>query len=149
MKFAYVALPLVLLTACNYITMKPGSLDKDKLIYVDRTTNLISHAIKESLEENGYRLTSGFKRARVDHTYMNPSAKATDKTPGYFLGISVHSSRTWPIWCFFNGFNHWDFDMHVVDNETGQEIFAWSGYGCQNSTLRKLEREFDKLEMKK
>lgn len=138
----------IALVGCNFMTIEPHSLDKSKIIYMERTTNPMGHAIRNFLTKKGYKLTSGFRRARVDHIFINKSAKDVDKTPTYFLGISARSSGVWPVWCVFNGFNHWDFDMHIIDNETGQEIFTWSGFGCQNSSLRKLDRALDELKIK-
>ena len=54
--------------------------------------------------------------------------------------------RQAPIWCIFNGFWWWHFNVSIADNKTGEELLNWSGRGCRNSSIRKLNRYLEKLE---
>ena len=36
--------------------------------------------------------------------------------------------------------------MSIADNVTGQELLGWSGRGCANSSVRKLNKILDKME---
>lgn len=64
----------------------------------------------------------------------------------YVMRISENSERFRPIWCAFNGFWWWRFYVSIVEQQTGDEILTWTGRGCANSTLRKMNRILDELE---
>ena len=36
--------------------------------------------------------------------------------------------------------------MSIADNATGEELLHWTGRGCANSTVRKLNKILDELE---
>ena len=60
------------------------------------------------------------------------------------MRFSVNSERFRPIWCVFNGFWWWRFYVSIVEQQTGDEILTWTGRGCANSTIRKMENILDK-----
>ena len=62
------------------------------------------------------------------------------------MTVSERAEKFRPVWCVLNGFWWWNFNLSVVNQQTGEEILAWTGRGCANSTLRKLDRILDKLE---
>ncbi len=51
-----------------------------------------------------------------------------------------------PIWCAFNGFWWWNFNVSITERKTGKEILSWRGRGCQNSSIRKLNSVLNELE---
>ena len=150
------ALPLFLfLSACNSVYLKPETLDKTDVIYVDRGGYQMQHAIKQKLEERGYNVTVGYKKSSTGTTYISSDdvesiISASDVGRArYIIQISEKSPRIAPIWCVFNGFWWWRFNISIADNKTGQEILGWSGRACQNSSLRMLDNMLDQLEIKK
>ena len=147
-----IALSFLGLTACNHVHMKPSTLDKNDVFYVDSGGGLMQLATKQRLEERGYNLTVGRKRASVSSTYITAEG-AESKTYSseigkvkYILQISESATKFRPIWCSLNGFWWLRFNISIADNVTGQELLHWSGRGCANSSLRKLDRILDKLE---
>ena len=52
-------LPILLLTACNSVYVKPDSLDKSATIYAQRGGYTMKRSIKESLEKRGYNVVVG------------------------------------------------------------------------------------------
>ena len=66
----------------------------------------------------------------------------------YLLRVSESGETFRPIWCVFNGFWWWRFYVSIVDQHNGDEILTWTGRGCANSTLRKMDKILDKLEIK-
>lgn len=145
---------VLILAGCNSVYIKPGTLDKTDVIYVERGGYTIQHAIKQRLEKRGYNVTVGYKKATTKTTYIESadsqsiiSASDIGKSR-YIVEISERSPAFRPIWCVFNGFWWWNFNVSVADNLTGQEILGWSGRGCANSSLRKLDAILDNLEVK-
>ncbi len=147
-------LVLLGLTGCNSVYIKPNTLDKADVIYVDRGGKQIQHAIKQRLEERGYNVTVGYKKTTVKSTYIASKDEASIISLSdvgrarYVVSIGEQTPKFNPFWCMFNGFWWWRFDVSIADNQTGREILGWTGRGCANSSLRKLDEILDKLEVK-
>lgn len=134
------------LTGCNSIYMKPGTMDTSQLIYAPRGGYSMQRSIKQTMEERGYKVNVG-KLVRVSEvsgseTYQIP------KDAKYAINVKERSEKLRPIWCIFNGFWWWSFNVSVIDRSNNNEILTWRGRGCANSSLRKLNDILDELEMK-
>lgn len=143
--FVFVLLCLSL-AGCNSIYMKPGTMDTSQLIYAPRGGYSMQRSIKEVMEERGYKVNVG-KLVRVSEvsgseTYQIP------KDAKYAINVKERSEKLRPIWCIFNGFWWWSFNVSVIDRSNNNEILTWRGRGCANSSLRKLNDILDELEMK-
>mgnify|MGYP001026667738 FL=1 len=142
------------LGACNNVYLKPDTLDKDAVIYVDRGGYQFQHSIKPHLEKRGYKVTVGYKKDRISSTFIASDdaesilSHAPDGKARYVIQINEQRPKFNPFWCPFNGFWWWRFNMSIADNKTGQEILGWSGRGCAHSSLRKLNRILDQLEQR-
>lgn len=154
-NYAIICLTVVTaLGGCNSVYVKPNTLDKHDVIYVDRGGYQLQHAIKQQLEDRGYNVTVGYKKSSVGTTYIasddaNSVLSASDVGHArYIIQISERTPVFNPFWCPFNGFWWWRFNMSIADNKTGREILGWSGRGCANSSLRKLNNILDKMEIK-
>lgn len=139
--------------ACNSMYIKPDTLDKNNVIYVDRGGYQLQHFMKTSLEKRGYNVTVGYKKSSVGTTYIASDDSASIISTSdigkarYIVQVEERTPTFSPFWCPFNGFWWWRFNVSIADNKTGQEIFGWTGRGCANSSLRKLDAALDKLEM--
>lgn len=144
----------LVLSGCNHVNLKPGTLDKNEVFYVDSGGNLMQIHTKQIMERRGYNLTVGHKRSSVKTTYI--SAEGTNSTISeseigrakYIVFMSESVNKFRPIWCSLNGFWWLRFNMSISDNETGKEILHWTGRGCANSTMRKFDKILDQLEIK-
>ena len=140
------------LSACNSVYVKPNTLDATQVFYVDRGGAQLKHAIKEQLEQRGYNVTVGHKRSSISTTYITAESNesvidASDVGRArYIIQISESAPILRPFWCSLNGFWWWRFNMSIADNVTGQELLGWSGRGCANSSVRKLNKILDKME---
>ena len=155
MRFVFCALVVAfLLGGCNSVQIKPNTLDVNEIFYIDRGGDQIQHAIKSVMEKRNYNFTVGQKRATIKSTYItsgknepNAPIATTDKAR-YIVQIDEGVTKFRPIWCAFNGFWWWKFNISIADNESGQELLGWVGHGCANSSVRLLERLLDDLEIK-
>lgn len=146
---------ILFLAGCNSIYYKPQSLDKSEVIYVDCGGFQMQHYIKKHLEERGYNITVGHKKGSFGKVY-DISEDAEIATFGaqisensrYVIQVGERKPLFHPIWCLFNGFWWLRFNISIVDNKTGKEILGWAGRGCVDSSLRKLDKILDKMEMK-
>ncbi len=145
---------IITLSACNSVYTKPGTLDKNDVIYVDRGGYQMQHEIKNLLEKRGYNVTVGYKKNVVGSTRIESEdsesviSKSPDNHARYIVSIRERTPRFNPFWCPFNGFWLWRYSVSIADNKTGQEILGWAGRGCANSSLRKLDKILDELEVK-
>ncbi|MDR1027750.1 MAG: hypothetical protein LBL46_05025 [Rickettsiales bacterium] len=146
---------LLLLAGCNAVNIKPHSLDKSQIIYADRGGYTMKYAVKDELDKRGYTIKvakiSGYADGEVSDIVISEAPKnaryairVQERTPT-FLGGPLFFS---PIWCAFNGFWWWEFNVSIADQKTGEELLAWTGRGCQNSSIRRLRRLIDELEQK-
>ena len=146
-------LSAISLSACNSVYMKPNTLDASQVFYVDSGGHLMQLGTKEHMEERGYKLTVGHKRASIKTTYITSESvdsiisNADIGKARYIINISETTNKFRPFWCSLNGFWWTRFNMSIADNVTGQELLHWAGRGCVNSSVRKLDKILDKLEM--
>ncbi len=144
-SFVFVILCLSL-TGCNSIYMKPGTMNTEQMIYSPRGGYSMQRSIKEVMENRGYNVSVG-KLVRVSEvsgseTYQIP------KDAKYAVNVKERSEKLRPIWCIFNGFWWWSFNVSIIDRSNNNEILTWRGRGCANSSLRKLNNILDELEIK-
>ena len=146
-------LSAISLSACNSVYMKPNTLDASQVFYVDSGGYLMQLGTKEHMEERGYKLTVGHKRASMKTTYITSESvdsiisNADIGKARYIVDISETTNKFRPFWCSLNGFWWTRFNMSIADNVTGQELLHWTGRGCVNSSVRKLDKILDKLEI--
>jgi hypothetical protein len=147
-------LPLaLLLAACNSVYIKPGAtLDKDQVFFADRGGYSMKRSVKELMDERGYKVVVG---KAIGNRSINANSENWESldmgisdimNARYIVKVSERSEKFGWYWCMFNGFWWWNFNMSIADQKTGEEIMAWRGRGCANSTLRKLNRMLDELE---
>jgi len=163
MKPNAILLPLLILTACNIANVKPNSMDKSHLVYADRGGYTMRMAIKQELEERGYKITVGkavSSKSSTDSTGEDYDVDTANipKDARYVVKVKEREESLLggpraliifsPIWCMFNGFWWWNFNVSISDQTTGDELLAWSGKGCANDNLRRLNRLMNQLEKK-
>lgn len=140
----------VMLAGCNSIYVKPNTLDTTEVFYADRGGYSMRHSIKEAMETRGYRVIVGKATANEDvddGTYsVDIDKNQIPKNVKYMVKVSERSELFRPIWCVFNGFWWWRFNVSIADNKTGQELLGWSGRGCANSSVRLLNQILDEME---
>lgn len=150
MKTKIILLSLaVVLCGCNSIHMQPNSLTPNATVYTTRGGYTLRPAIKELMQERGYEIKIG-KITDSDNMFENGIFEGEifdiPESAQYILRVSENSERFRPIWCAFNGFWWWRFYVSIVDQHNSKEILTWTGRGCANSTIRKMENILDKLE---
>ncbi len=141
-----IAILLVLgLTACNSVYVKPNSYNTSKQIFVPRGGFTMQRSIKLAMQDRGYHVYNGHltRISKSSESYSLPS------TVQYSVRVDERTEIFRPIWCMFNGFWWWNFNVSIVEQKTGTEILSWRGRGCQNSSLRKLDELLDTMEIKK
>lgn len=128
-------------------------MEKDALVYAKRGGYSIKRAIKERLEDRGYGVTVGTLRASGSISgdgeileNINMNSVRIPSNVKYAIIVEERREIFAPVWCFFNGYWWWNFNVSIADQKTGEELLAWSGRGCANSTLRRLDRVLDELE---
>ncbi len=146
MVFRIIAiLSLLGLTACNSVYVKPNSLDPNQKMFVPRGGFTMERSIKLTMQNRGYNIYNGklIRISKSSESYELPSSVK------YSVRVDERSEIFRPIWCMFNGFWWWNFNVSIVEQKTGTEILSWRGRGCQNSSLRKLDDLLDTMEIKK
>lgn len=149
MRLSVLFLACLSLVGCNSIYLKPNSLDKNGLIYTPRGGYSMQRSLKQVMDERGYKTHVG--RLKTEKT-LNIGDIDTFEIPynaKYFVYVKEREEILRPVWCMFNGFWWWNFNLSIADRKTGTEILSWRGRGCQNSSLRKLNEILDELEIKK
>ena len=145
-------LPILLLTACNSVYVKPDSLDKSATIYAQRGGYTMKRSIKESLEKRGYNVVVGKLKTSTyvdgEETEGDIERNGIPSGVRYIVKTSERKEKFFPFWCPFNGFWWWNFNVSIADQKTGDEIMTWRGRGCANSSIRKLNAILDELEQK-
>jgi hypothetical protein len=124
-------------------------MEPNSVIYVRRGGSLVKLAAKKHLEERGHTLTAGKLggvRVLDDDTGLSDDYAKIPSSVNYVLTVKERSHSLRPIWCFFNGFWLLSYDISIVNNKSGEELLLWTGFGCMNSTVRKMERTLDDLE---
>ena len=145
MKKIIVLFSPILMTACNSVYIKPNTMEPGSTVYAQRGGFSMMRGIKEKLENHNFVVTVGKLKGEssvdVDKVEMPNDAK-------YIVRVNEQTESFMPWWCVFNGFWWWKFSVSIADQKTGEEILSWRGRGCQNSSLRKLDRFLDELEIK-
>ena len=141
---------LVVLTACNSVYMKPSTLDTDAVFYADRGGYSMRRSIKETMESRGYNVVVG-KASSNENVHDGASSIDVDKNiiPNdvrYIIKTSERVEKFHPMWCIFNGFWWWNFNVSIADQKTGEELLTWRGRGCANSSVRLLNKILDDME---
>ena len=134
------------LTACNSVYLKPDSLDKNSLIFARRGGYSMERSIKEAMDKRGYKTTVGILKSA-----SSTGDRETVTIPGkakYVVRVEERQELLRPIWCVFNGFWWWNFNVSISNRIDGTEILSWRGRGCAKSSIDKLNQLLDKLEIK-
>lgn len=146
-------LPLILLlSACNSVYVKPHSLETGTTVYADRGGYSMRKSIKQEMEKRGYKVVVGKAKGSRDFADNSESIEidysSIPDNARYIVKVTERRERFAPIWCVFNGFWWWNFNVSIADQYTGEELMTWRGRGCQNSSLRKLDTILNKMEIK-
>ncbi len=149
-KFLLFLLILGTLTGCNSVYVKPNTLNTSEVFYADRGGYSMRRSIKETMTERGYTVVVG-KASTNENMNDGTSSVDVDKNlvPSnvrYIVKVSERMEKFRPVWCVFNGFWWWNFNISVADQESGEELLSWRGRGCANSSLRLLDKILDKME---
>ena len=134
------------LTACNSVYLKPDSLDKNSLIFARRGGYSMERSIKETMDKRGYKTTVGVLKSASSSG--NRETVVIPENVKYVVRVEERREILRPIWCVFNGFWWWNFNVSISDRKTGNEILSWRGRGCANSSVNKLNNIFEQLETK-
>ncbi len=150
MKPRILLICLFALVGCNSVYMKPHSLDTNKVFYADRGGYSMRRSIKEVMEERGYNVVVGRMRSTRgmsgDDEDIEIDTASVPSNARYIVKVRERREKFFPIWCVFNGFWWWNFNVSIADQTTNEEILSWRGRGCANSSLDKLNSILDKLE---
>lgn len=152
-RFVKLFLPVFLLTACNSVYVKPDSIVPNSVIHVDPTGYTMRRAIKEKLRERGYNVVVGTAKSgklmnSADGDDMELNTYSVSNNARYAVHVKERQERFAPVWCALNGFWWWRFNVSITNQKTGEEIMSWFGYGCANSSVRKLDKILDEMEQK-
>ncbi|MBO4626069.1 MAG: hypothetical protein J5679_02200 [Alphaproteobacteria bacterium] len=148
----FLLLPILFLSACNSVYIKPNTLDKSAVIYSQRGGYGMRRSIKETLENRGYHVAVGKLKTSTyfDGENFDGDIERNEipRNARYVVKIAERKEKFNPFWCPFNGFWWWNFNVSIADQKSGQEIMSWRGRGCARSSLRKLNAILDELEIK-
>nr|MBQ0091189.1 hypothetical protein [Candidatus Enterousia merdequi] len=148
MRFIYLALSCLILSGCNSVYLKPNTLDKDANIYTPRGGYSMKRSIKQTMEERGYKVKVGTLQKVRESDQDDTEVFIIPNNVRYAVRVAERKEILRPIWCMFNGFWWWNFNMSITDKATNEEILSWRGRGCANSSLRKLDKILEELEIK-
>ncbi len=153
MRWFSLLLALIVLVGCNSVYMKPGTLDANQVIYADRGGYTMRRAIKERMEQRGYKVVVGKAKSRrkLSDSVSDINIRTTEipAEVKYIVEVDEYKESFHPVWCALNGIWWWHFNVSIADQKTGEEILIWRAHGCANSSLRKLDKILDELEVKK
>ena len=146
----FLLISILLLSGCNSVYVKPHTMEKDKIVYAQRGGYGMKRGIKEALEQRGYKVVVGklTTNTSFDGDGFDGDIERNNipSNARYVIKTSERKEKFNPIWCPFNGFWWWNFNVSIADQKTGTEIMSWRGRGCANSSLRKLNTILDELE---
>ncbi|MBR4892049.1 MAG: hypothetical protein IKZ34_02615 [Alphaproteobacteria bacterium] len=151
-NFNILLLVVFVLTGCNSVYVKPNTLDVSKTVYADRGGYTMQRSIKETMTKRGYKVVVG-KAKSNEHAIDNSVSIDIDtnivpKDAPYVVKTKEMKDIFRPVWCAFNGFWWWNFNVSIADQKTGEEVMTWRGRGCANSSIRKLNKILDIMEIK-
>ncbi|MBP9999843.1 MAG: hypothetical protein KBT14_04120 [Proteobacteria bacterium] len=109
----------------------------------------MKRSVKIALQNRNYNIHVGRLTRASDSSEMDFETYIVPTDAKYSVRVQERSETFRPIWCIFNGFWWWNFNVSIVEQKTGTEILSWRGRGCQNSSLRKLDSLLDTMEIKK
>jgi len=151
----YTIIPILLLTACNSMYIKPNTMEKGQNVYAQRGGYSMRRSIKERMEERGYIVSVGKAKASRSLSSDGDEFESIDfdsnEVPAntrYVVRVTERREWFMPFWCMFNGFWWWNFNVSIADQKTGEELLTWRGRACANSALRMLDGALDELEKK-
>ena len=144
-SICYIFLALFV-AGCNSIYVKPNTLDTKAMIYAPRGGYSMQRSIKQVMEERGYKVHVGTLRTEKESEDVDFQTYTIPYKAKYVVYVKERKEILRPIWCMFNGFWWWNFNVSITDKSTHKEIMSWRGRGCQNSSLRKLNEILDELE---
>lgn len=136
----------LILCGCNSVYLKPHTLDKNAIIYTPRGGYSIRRSVKQVMEKRGYKTHTGNLVSEKTENLGDGETFRIPKSTRYVVYVREREETFRPIWCIFNGFWWWNFNLSISDRTNGNEILSWRGRGCANSSLRKLNRILDELE---
>ena len=146
MRFGIFVLMCLSLTACNSVYMKPHTLDKNQTIYAARGGYSMQRSIKQTMDERGYNVHVGTLKTEKYSDDVDFQTFEVPNNAKYVVYVKERKEILRPVWCMFNGFWWWNFNVSITEKKTGTEIMSWRGRGCQNSSIHKLNEILDKLE---
>ena len=136
----------LVLVGCNSINIKPNSLNKSETIAAfDRGGYTMKFAAKQELEKRGFKVIIGKTKAMMTAGNDNDYELLDTMGARYVLKTYEEKERFNP-YCMFNGWWWWRFNVSIADQKTGEELLAWSGRGCANANLRRLNRLITQVE---
>lgn len=135
-----------MLTACNSVYYKPHTLDKSQTVYASRGGYSMQRSIKQTMEERGYNVRVGTLKTEYLGEDSDFQTFDIPRKTKYVVAVKERKEILRPIWCMFNGFWWWNFNVSIIDRTNNNEILSWRGRGCVNSSIRKMNDIFDKLE---
>ena len=136
----------LILCGCNSVYLKPHSLDTNATIYTPRGGYSMRRSVKQVMETRGYKTHIGNLVSEKTENLGESETFRIPKSTRYVVYVRERKETFRPIWCVFNGFWWWNFNLSISDRTNGSEILSWRGRGCANSSLRKLNRILDELE---
>lgn len=149
-KYAIICLTAAAtLGGCNSINYVSNSIDTTQTIYADRGGYGMRRSVKYAMAERGYNIVVGTAKSSrdFDAESINIDSSSVPDNARYVVKVSERNEKFNPFWCPFNGFWWWNFNMSIADQKTGREIMSWRGRGCANSSLRKLNKFLDEMEI--
>ena len=144
MRVSISFLLIFVLSGCNSVYYKPHTLDTNELIYTPRAGYSMARSVKEVMENRGYNVNVG-KLVRVSEV-SGGEGYSIPTNAKYAVNVEERKEILRPIWCMFNGFWWWNFNVSIIDRTNNTEILSWRGRGCANSSIRKMDEIFEKLE---
>ena len=104
------------LASCNSIYYKPGTLDTRETIYTHRGGYSMARSIKETMEKRGYHLSVG--KLKYIAEVSGKDIFQIPKDVKYAVNVEERTEKLRPIWCMFNGFWWWSFNVSVINRYT-------------------------------
>ncbi len=144
-KFVFVFLCFTL-CGCNSIYLKPHTMENGATVFAVRGGYSMKRTIKQTLEERGYKVHVGTLRTDKDSDDLDFHTFEVPRNAKYTVYVKERTEILRPIWCMFNGFWWWNFNVAISEKSTGNEIMSWRGRGCQNSSIQKLNDILDELQ---
>lgn len=132
------------LCGCNSVYYVPNSIEPNADIYAKPGGYSMKRTIKLAMQENGHKAVVGrFKKSGnggLTETYE------VSNNIRYYVRVNERKEILRPLWCMFNGFWWWNFEITIQDRQNSSEILSWRGRGCANSSVRKLNHILQEME---